>query len=185
MVTVQKNNLTRKQHHLIKELDELTILFGMDYHNINEYKDEAKTPCLEVMKNKLVRSQVIISYTLVDEFLSNIICRFYFGKERSFQQLWRTKRFRIFNHYIIDNLYPLQKLDQVCEIISIPKPIANNIRALNDLRNGLVHSFFPENRRKSKPIWKGHSIFSIDGATHFQKDMQIIWNFFTGIDLTK
>jgi hypothetical protein len=70
-------------------------------------------------------------------------------------------------------------------IAPIPKATASDIRALNDLRNGLAHSFFPENRRKSKPEWKGRSVFSIEGATRFQQDMEAIWNFFTGLYLAK
>ena len=64
-------------------------MFGLDYPNITEYEREARTPFLEVMKNKLVRARVIMSYMLIDEYLNNEICRYYFfanrtlpGKER-------------------------------------------------------------------------------------------------------
>jgi hypothetical protein len=59
------SHLTRKQRRLLKELEDLTELFGLDYANIHEYEPEARSPVLEVMKDKLVRAQVIMWYTLV------------------------------------------------------------------------------------------------------------------------
>jgi hypothetical protein len=41
----------------------------------------------------------------------------------------------------------------------LPTKIYKDLVALNELRNGLAHSFFPENRRV-KPGWKGADIFS-------------------------
>ena len=55
--------LTRKQRELLAELEELAESFGLDYANIRNYNPDARTPMLEVMKNKLVRGQVIMWYT--------------------------------------------------------------------------------------------------------------------------
>lgn len=171
---MNKDRLTTKQRALLKELDELADIFGLDYQNIREYNREARTPILEIMKNKVVRGQVILWYTVVDEFLNDEICHYYFGRKRSFISLWKTKRFQLFNHYILEELYPLQKLRLVKAIRQVPKAVSRNIEALNILRNGLAHAFFPENLRKSKPLWKGKSIFSLDGAKQFQDDMLTI-----------
>jgi hypothetical protein len=76
----------------------------VDYANIIDYEQAARTPLLEIMKSKIVRGQVILWYTLVDEFLNNEICRYYFGKKRSFPQLWKTKNFKLFNHYILGRI---------------------------------------------------------------------------------
>lgn len=172
--------LTKKQRDLVRELEDLADLFGLDYANISEYERAARTPCLELMKDKLVRAQVIMWYTLVDEYLNNEICRFYFGKRRSFPNLWKTKRFKLFNHYILEDLYPVQKLRLVKAFRAIPKSISKNIDSLNALRNGLAHAFFPQNLRKSKPTWKGKNIFSLEGATLFMDDMHDVSNFFLG-----
>ncbi|PYS31187.1 MAG: hypothetical protein DMF75_14970 [Acidobacteria bacterium] len=174
------DRLTKKQQNLLDELHALAELFGLDYANIREYEREARTPFLEVMKRKLVLAQVVTWYTLVDEYLNNEICRYYFGKKRTFPELWKTKRFKLFNHYILEDLYPLQKLRLVKAIRSIPKPIAKDIDSLNALRNGLAHAFFPENLRKSKPTWKGNDIYSLDGAKLFMDDMRRISDFFLG-----
>ena len=176
----RSDRLTKKQRNLLNELHALADLFGLDYANIAQYEREARTPFLEVMKNKLVRARVIMWYTLLDEYLNNEVCRYYFGKKRTFPQLWKTKRFKLFNHYILEELYPLQKLRLVKAFRSIPKTISKDIDALNALRNGLAHAFFPENLRKSKPTWKGKNIFSLDGAKLFMDDMHRLSDFFLG-----
>jgi len=178
---VTSNRLTKKQKNLFKELEGIAELFGVDYANIIDYEQAARTPLLEIMKSKIVRGQVILWYTLVDEFLNNEICRYYFGKKRSFPQLWKTKNFKLFNHYILEELHPLQKLRLVKAIRSVPKSVARDIELLNVLRNALAHAFFPENLRKSKPSWKGKNIFSYDGSKSFMDDMNQVSGFFTGI----
>jgi hypothetical protein len=63
-------------------------------------------------------------------------------------------------------------------IYKVPKAIAANIEALNALRNGLAHAFFPENLRSAKPVYKGKDIFTIDGLTRFIADMGAVHDFF-------
>ncbi len=104
----------------------------------------------------------------------------FFGKKRTFPQLWKTKRFTLFNHYILEELYPLQKLRLVKALRPIPKNISKDIESLNALRNGLAHAFFPANLRKSKPTWKGKNMFSLDGAKSFMDDMHRLSDHFLG-----
>ena len=52
-----------------------------------------------------------------------------------------------------------------------------DLLALNELRNALAHSFFPENRRV-KPGWKGAHIFSGAGFDQFWDDMGEASDFF-------
>ncbi|TMH44051.1 MAG: hypothetical protein E6H54_09855 [Betaproteobacteria bacterium] len=173
--------LTAKQRRLVHEIEQIAETFSLDYQDIRRYEREARTPVLEIMKNKLVRGQVILWYTLLDEFLNNKICEYYFGRKRGFPKLWKTKPFQRFNHYILEELYPLQKLRLVSAIRKVPKTFRRDIEALNALRNGLAHAFFPENLRKSKPQWKGHDIFSLKGAQEFQTDMYSLSDYFFGL----
>jgi hypothetical protein len=173
--------LTAKQRRLVREIEQIAETFTLDYHDIRRYEPEARTPVLEIMKNKLVRGQVILWYTLIDEFLNNKICHYYFGRKRGFPKLWKTKPFQRFNYYILEELYLLQKLRLVNAIRKVPRAIARDIEALNVLRNGLAHAFFPENLRKSKPQWKGHNIYSTEGAQRFQTDMYALSNYFLGL----
>ena len=176
---VQKvDSLTRKQKLLIKELDEICYLLDMDYQKIREYAKETRTTYLELTKDKLVRSAIILAYTLIDEHLNNEMCGYFFGKKKSFIYLWRTKKFQIFNYYVLEELYLLQKLRFVRAFVKIPNRYVNNIHKINTLRNAVSHAFFPQNLRKSKPVYKGRNIFSVEGMRLLVEDMDEINTFF-------
>jgi hypothetical protein len=148
---------------------------GLDHNAIDQYEPEARLPHLQRIRNHVIRGEVILHYTLVDENLNNRLCRYFFGK-RSFIKLWRTKRFRNFNYYILERLSLLEKLTFVRAIRVIPKPVLGNIERLNALRNGIAHAFFPENLRSAKPVYKGKSIFTVEGLEVFVDDMREIHN---------
>jgi hypothetical protein len=169
---------TRKQRHLATELRDLLSTLMLDPDAIIADADvEGRTPRLELARDQVIRSAVILKYVLMDEFLSAVICWHYFGKRRSFPQLWKTKRFRSFNYFILERLYLLQKLDLVKSIHDIPRGVSSDLAALNELRNAVAHSFFPQNRRR-KPNWKGQSIFTNPGFERFLEDMDELSNFF-------
>jgi hypothetical protein len=172
--------LTPKQKALLKELHKLADIFGLNYSDILSYEPEARTATLEVMKRQVIRGEVITWYTLFDELFTNAICRYFFGGKRSFPALWKTKRFQIFNYYVIEELYFLPKFRLVKAIRKIPKSASQDIEALNALRNAMAHSFFPENLRKTKPLWKGKDIFSVEGAELFKGDMIKLTDHFVG-----
>jgi len=137
---------------------------------------ETLTLRLEMARDRLTRSEVITRYLLIDELLSYIVCRHYFGNPRA-AKVMKTKRFRTFNHFILEKLYLHQKLDLARAIHDIPKWVSSDAAALNDLRNAVVHSYFPENRRK-KAEWKGHDIFTNEGFDGFIADMSPLGDFF-------
>lgn len=175
---VLKPRLTKKQREIVSELRHLTSTLGLDFDKIvTEADPEARTTLLELARNQLTRSAVILKYVLMDEFLSAIICWHFFGKKRGFPELWKTKRFKSFNYFILEKLYVLQKLDLVRSICDIPKWVSSDLAALNELRNGIAHSFFPQNRRR-KPEWKGQSVFTREGCDRFLEDMQKLSDFF-------
>jgi hypothetical protein len=175
---VPKPRLTKRQRQLIVEVKHLLSKFDSDPDEIAAmHSSKDRTTYLELAKSKIIRSVVILTGTAIDEHLSFVICFHFFGKRKSIQQLWKTKRFRTFNYFILERLYLLQKLDLVKSIHDIPKWVASDIAALNELRNSLSHSFFPENRRR-KPEWKGQSIFATDGYDRFWDDMKKLANFF-------
>ena len=114
----------------------------------------------------------------MDELLGQAICEEFFDtRGRTYMKLWRTKKFEAFNYHMLERLYLIQKADFVRERIRMPKQIYSGILALNELRNALAHSFFPENRRV-KPRWKGIDIFSTDGFDQFWDETADICQFF-------
>jgi hypothetical protein len=177
-MTDRADKLTRLQKRLAAELAEIAGLARLDYANILDYAPEGRTTRLRVMKNQIVRSQIIADYTLVDELLGSAICHYFFGKKRGFIKLWKTKRFRNFNYYILEVLSLNEKLRLVKSITKVPKRVAADIEALNALRNGLAHALFPENLRSAKPVYKGQDIFSTAGLQRFIEDMTKISDFF-------
>lgn len=140
--------LTKRHKKQLAEIDLIATRAGLDHWNIEDYEPEARTIRLNIIKDSLIRSEVIMRYTFLDECLAIIICHAYFPdapKNSDFRPLWRTKKFRAFAHHILDSLYLLNKMRLVNDL----KPVSNDVRdfveRLNALRNALAHSFFPEN----------------------------------------
>jgi hypothetical protein len=177
----QRDRLTPKQQRLQREIEDIASIMAMDHWNILDYDPEARTTRLDLMKNRLVRSDIIIKYTLIDEFLTVIIVHFYFprrNKDATFRELWRTKKFRVFNHYLMDETYLLNKVKIVRTIEEIPSNIRNIIEGINALRNAVAHSFFPENRRQyasyKKVIYKGADVYTLAGVQRLSDDFDIV-----------
>jgi len=154
----------------------------MDVWNIGHYKrGPGRAYALEMMKDKLVRGEVVFRYTFIDELLTEIICDFYFHRPKtgsvSYRQLWKTKRFRLFVHYLMDEMFPLKKLSMVEAIKAVPTDVSSAIKRINDARNALAHSFFPQNRRRymadKKVDYKGSNIFTREGVEKFHRDYEI------------
>jgi hypothetical protein len=172
--------LTRKQQQLRKEIEGIASAVRMDHWNIEQYESsEYRTVILEMMKNQLIRSEVIMRYTLLDEFLTNIICDYYFRRESknaTYRSLWKTKAFKLLVHHIMDETYLLKKMTIVHAIKAIPKDVSSAIARINDVRNALAHSFFPENRRRymadKKVTYNGVHLFTLEGVEKFQQDYE-------------
>ena len=170
--------LTANQRRLVAELKHLLATLMLDPEAVVADEDvDGRTPRLELAKDQIIRSAIIQKYVLLDEFLSAVVCWHFFGKRRGFPELWRTKRFRSFNYFVLERLYLLQKLDLARSIHEIPKWVSSDLAALNDLRNGIAHSFFPQNRRR-KPEWKSVSVFTIAVFEGFLQDMSKLTDFF-------
>jgi hypothetical protein len=172
--------LTRKQHRLRAEIKEIAAAINMDHWNIEtHYKRKSRSLALEFMKDELVRGEVISCYTFIDELLTNIICNFYFGrraKKFDFAPLWKTKRFKIFAQYIMDETSLLRKRAIVHAIRPIPKDVWNAIERMNAVRNAIAHSFFPQNRRRyaadKKVMYRAVHLFSLHGVEKFAEDFK-------------
>src|SRR6516162_3031422 len=164
--------LTPKQRKLIAEIEAIASIVHMDHWNILSYAHDSRTTCLEIIKNKLVRSEVIFKYAIIDEILSVIVCHHYFRKPRS-----ETP----FNHHILDEIYLLPKMRLVHAIRSLPPNVRNNIERINALRNALAHNFFPENLRQYKDhrkvIYRGADIYTKQGLEKFDEDFKLVSEF--------
>lgn len=178
---MKKETLTKRQRKLITELEDLSSLLRLDYQNIEDYEPESRTPRLERMKRHFVVGEVVAQYTLIDEYLNMKLCHYFFGRGKSFIRLWKTKRFQRFNYHILEELSLLAKLRFVRSFSNVPRSIVSDIERINNLRNGLAHAFFPENLKRSKPVYKGKGIFSKEGIETFMEDTGRISDFFLQI----
>jgi hypothetical protein len=181
-MTPSQKRLTPLQKRLVAELQEIAKVTRLNYANILEYEPDERTPRLQLIKNQLIRSQIVFDYTFIDEMLGVAICHYFFGKKRGFIRLWKTKKFRTFNYYVLEVLSLTEKLRLVKAIKDVPRAVAGSIEALNALRNGLAHAFFPENLRSAKPVYKGKDIFTVDGLNTFMDDMGKASDFFVQLN---
>lgn len=172
--------LTRKQRSLRREIEEIASTVDMDYWNIEaHYAKPLRTIFLELMKSKLVRGEVVLKYTVLDELLADIICNYYFGAPKSgtYRDLWKTRRFQVFVHYIMDETFLLKKLATVHAIKPVPKDVHGAITRINDVRNAVAHSLFPENRRRyrddKKVMYQGAPLFTLKGIEKFEEDFDL------------
>ena len=156
----------------------------MDVWNIESYKQPPfnRKVLLEIMKDKLVRGHVVLKYAYIDEFLTDIICNYYFHlqsmKNTTYREIWRTKRFRTFVHYLMDETFLLKKLSLVEAIKKVPTNVSSAIKRINDVRNAFAHSLFPENRRRymkdKKALYAGKHVLSLEGINAFNQDCGVV-----------
>lgn len=177
-------NLTPKQRRLQSEIEEISKCVLMDYWDILRYPAGGRTTRLELIKRKMVRGDVVEKYTYIDELLAVIICHHFFRKPtkgRSFGGLWKTEKFREFNHYLLDDTYLFGKMRMVRAIGEIPAKIRECIDRINALRNAMAHSFFPENRReyfgKEGLMYRGSDIYTQDGVEKLAEDFREVRNY--------
>jgi hypothetical protein len=176
------SDLTQKEKGMVKELDDIYTVIAMDYWNIEKYPKEIRTSVLELQRRQAIVGEIVTQYTLIDEGMSEEICKYFFGSSESSIQLWRTKKFQNFNYYILERLYVLQKLRLLGTFCEIPKNISQNVERLDALRNAVAHAFFPENlkdyKKWRKVVYKGKDIFTLEGIKLFREDMDSVNAFF-------
>jgi hypothetical protein len=139
---------------------------------------EAVLPWLRSMTEQVVRSEVVLEYTTIDMGLSDMITRHFFGSGRRQRKATSSRRRRTLR-LMLQNIYLLQKLAVVRSFKDVPRPIVSKIAAINDVRNGLAHSFFLRDLPASKRKYKGFSIFDPRGLRAFRKDAWEVQCFFT------
>jgi hypothetical protein len=179
-------SLTRAEKKLRDEVRDIALLIDVDFWAIEEnYKPQDRKYKLQLMRDKLVRGEVIYRYNLIDEFLTCVICDYYFPRPKgstTYAKLWRTKHFKVFVHYLMDETFLLKKLSMVEAIKKVPTDVSSSIKRINDVRNALAHGLLPENRRRymadKKVTYKGVDLFSHAGMLKFHEDYDLVHDYF-------
>jgi hypothetical protein len=168
--------LTRLQKRLYKEAEEIAEMAQVDFWNIEKEEARWRTISLRMAIAHLVTIVVVTRYTLLDEVLTNYLCTYFFKKSNSkrFGDYWKQKKFRLFVHYVLDEMYLLKKMQMVHAIRPLPKEIREVIQKANAIRNAMAHSFFPENRKEylktGKVLYDGQDIRTSAGLHKFSGD---------------
>lgn len=171
--------LSPAQRRLVRELDDIFARLRLNYREIKQCDSSERLPRLQVIRDHIIRGEIVLAYTFVDECLNALLCNHFFGRRSSHRKLWRTKRFKNFNYFFLEKLSLMEKLAYVRAIREVPKPIRRDLEHLNNLRNGIAHAFFPQNLRSAKPKWKGFDIFSIEGVNRFVDDLAELETYFS------
>lgn len=139
---------------------------------------------LAVAIHKMVVAEVVVRYTLLDEILADLIAIYYFKQTKTrlhFGKLWRTNKFRVFVHHILDELYLLKKMELVHAIRPLPTDVRKTIRKINAVRNAFAHSLFPENRKEHRAdkhvLYDGKEIRTHDGLKAFLEDWRTTFDY--------
>jgi hypothetical protein len=177
--------LTRTERKLQAEVEKIALIVDLDFWAVEEhYKPAFRKEKLQLMVDKLIRSEVVYRYTIIDELLTDVICDYYFPRKNNehYGRLWRTKHFKIFVHFLMDETFLPKKLSMVQAILKVPPTVSSSIMRINDVRNVLAHSLFPQNRRRymthKKVTYKGENLFSRAGVLKFHEDYEIVENYF-------
>jgi hypothetical protein len=178
--------LTRLQRKLRRDAEEIAEMAQVDFWNAeNEVESEYRTIALRRAIAHLVVAEVITRYTMLDEILADYLCRYYFKKPGNPRYIfWKRKKFRLFVHFVLDEMYLLKKMQMVHAIQPLPKEVRGIIEKANAIRNAMAHSLFPENRKEhmkiGKVLYAGKDILTPDGLRHFKDDCHEAYDFLAG-----
>ncbi len=129
---------------------------------------------LTQMKDRVIRSVIIMRYVEVDDLLNRAIVKHFFRAKTA----RRGKRYATLQS-MLGKLYPQQKLDTIKTFKEVPRDISGHIMALNDLRNSFAHKFHLSQIPKSKRLYKGkHDVFTKAGLERFNQEMWEVDDFF-------
>jgi hypothetical protein len=166
-----KAKLTQEEKEIIKEIKEISKKVGFGYDNLETYSEDNRIYHLNWVKALMIRSAIVTDHTLLDENLNRCIVNYFFGRKKDINSLWKTKKFKSFNYFILEKLSLRNKIRLVKNIRKIPDEIVKNIEGINYLRNAIVHAFNPDSLRVNRSEYKGRNIFSIEGFRQYDRDL--------------
>ncbi len=167
--------VSKRQKGLALEIENLIKDQGLSVDQImKEENSDARTAILELAKDQIIRGQIIFDYALIDEALNAMIRSYFFGKN-----VKKNKKMKSFDNDVLEKLYILNKLEIAEKYCKFPSLANTFIRELNRIRNGLAHSLSPEELKTNKPLYKGKSVYDIEGLNIYHQDMDKVFRFLT------
>lgn len=180
MAQVQKKGeykLSKYATRLWVEVDRILYQNYMTPRTVTDFwqgDEHAIVTHLTQMKDRVIRSVIIMRYVEVDDLLNRAIVKHFFKAATA----RRGKRYATLQS-MLGKLYPQQKLDTIKAFKEVPRDISGHIMALNDLRNSFAHKFHLSQIARSKRLYKGkYDVFTKAGLERFNEDMWDVDNFF-------
>ena len=177
----RKRLLSGYQRRALREYERILEATALNPERVLDFAEDdpaAVIPTLRSMTDQVVRSEIIFEYTMIDMELDSLLFRHFFGTGKKLMASRSSRRYRTLRQ-MLQNLYPMQKLAIVRTFKTVPKPIVSKIAAVNELRNGVAHSFFLGDLPVAKRSYRGMSIFQKHALGAFRKDAWEIRCFFT------
>lgn len=177
------NPLSKYQRRILRDYKRLLQDLALNPDRVFGFAEEdpaSVVPILRSMTDQVVRSEVVFEYTMIDMELDAILFQHFFGRGKKLLSARRSRRWKTLQS-MLQSLYIMQKLSVVRTFRNVPKSIVSKIAAINDLRNGLAHTFNVADLGPSKRTYKGLNVFTRDGIQAFQKDAWEIRCFFTPV----
>ena len=156
--------------------DEAVAIAQLVGVNVDEIKDKSDV-------RLVLAAEVATQYALIDEILDEIIVRYFFDIEPDvlhFEKAWKTEKFKIFVHHILDEMVLPKKLSLVRAIGPVPNEVSSIIDRINAVRSGIAHSFSEnrkENRGTGKVLDAGADIRSLDELRQFKDDADTAYRY--------
>ncbi len=168
---IQEQSLSAYQRRLWVEVDRILYQNYLTPRTVTDFwkgDNEAIIAHLKQMKDRVIRSVVILTYVEVDDLLNRVIMEVLLGKARRRRS---DRRFSTLNA-MLDRLYPQQKIDILRSHHKVPDEICRHVMALNTIRNNFAHRYHLAEIPKSRRLYKGkYNVFTKKGLEKFQADM--------------
>jgi hypothetical protein len=172
-----EHKLSRYGTRLWVEVDRILYQNYMSPRTVTDFwqgDEHAIVTHLAEMKDRVIRSVVIMRYVEIDDLLNREIVKHFFRARTE----RRGKRYATLQS-MLGKLYPQQKLDTIKTFKQVPRDISGHIMALNDLRNSFAHKFHLSQIPRSKRLYKGkYDVFTKAGLERFKEDMWEVDEFF-------
>src|SRR5712672_2301213 len=156
--------------------DEAVAIARLVGVNVDEIKDKSDV-------RVVLAAEVATQHARIDEILAEIIVRYFFDIEPDalhFEKAWKTEKFKIFVHHILDEMVLPKKLSIVRAIGPVPNEVSKIIDRINAVRSGFAHSF-PENSKENRATGEvldaGADIRSLDGLRRFKDDADTAYRY--------
>jgi len=158
-----------KEKKLLQEIEHIRDLAYR--HAEADYPTRVTT--LEIERNALIRTRVLLDCLLAEEAMGLIIMDYVLQdspKWTKIKYFGRVKRYRLLYDKVLAHVPPYQKLNILKDILKVPRKIEKALCRLFSLRNVFAHVYTIDYTKADQMGYDGQSIFDLDGFEKYVQD---------------